>query len=143
MPITYIHYGADCFEPARVKLPETCLMSKPDGGLWACRQNAHITWKTWCEKEQFRVEQLEKHFTFTLAQGTRLLTIRRPQDLKPYLITTRLWSQLDLPSLLSDYDGMELLLPDQSNFSSSSLFNVWDINSLCVWRAEAIVPAHH
>ena len=78
--MTYIHYGNNEYIPfAGVR--NTRSWQKPIGGLWASREGDPNGWEAWCRKEEYQLHSLEKHFTFSLADGSRVLMLENEAHL--------------------------------------------------------------
>ena len=80
---TYVHYGADKFDRNH-PLSEP-MWDKP-AGLWASPVGAKWGWKDFCQSEKFHTERLDHSFSFQLKKGTRILTVRKPEDINDFLI---------------------------------------------------------
>ena len=106
MAAVYVHYGNDAFEseyfaPVRNNL----YFPKPEGGLWASREDDENGWAAWCRQERFKTFRLKHFFKFTLAPDSRVLTLESEDQL------------LDLPKLKpwkpKDLRWMYELKPDE------------------------------
>ena len=158
----YIHYGSDEFIPW-TSIRNLRGFQKPEGGLWASREGDPNGWEAWCQKEGFLLERLQKCFRFTLAEGSRVLTLEnedqlidlpkqepwKPKDLswmeklEPDQIPTREqldelyrpnWCVLDFEELRKKYDAIEMI--NAGAFLHS--LNLWDCNSILVMNADVV-----
>ena len=145
----YIHYGSDVFDP-KITLEakyakrfwDTGCYIKP-GGLWASPENAYISWKEWCESEDFHTDRLDKSFRFHLKDGARVLDIFKLLDLRGYTVhgATPFGHNLylDLDMIYRDYDAMEVHHEDNYwELHGSTIFNAWDVDSICVWNPDVV-----
>ena len=134
----YIHYGHDEFRiPDPIKNRE-CLFTKPKGGLWASRKDDEDGWKTWCEREEFRLETFDSSFEFTLKDSANVLVLSdldqldilpklNPWD-EPYDKSEFSTCYLDFVKLAQKYDAIELV--DICKFYWA-LYG-WDCNSILI-----------
>ena len=139
----YIHYGDDTF---RIPHPivNRQFFTKPRGGLWASRKDGDMTWKDWCESEEFHLDRLNMSFEFTLKDDARILTLSDPEQLldlpkTPYLDPVRwpcecLSVYLDFEKLKEQYDAIEL-----TNICGFywSLYG-WDCNSILIMNPDIV-----
>ena len=181
----YIHFGHSHFIPAlfspirnrrfafdyrsvpiehRKLVEDIQYQPKPEGGLWASRIDDPNGWKAWCRNNHFRIDELDRFFTFSLCQGSRVVTIAsqddliglpmqkawKPKDLtwlneiKPGEIPTldqlnELYSKnpcfLDFEKLVSQgIDALEIT--DWSSVADA--FPLWDCNSLLILNSKVI-----
>jgi len=148
----YRHYGAEKFDPNHV-YTKGCSF-KPLG-LYASPQNSKKfwVWKNWCIGEQFCTGSLNIWFDFRLSKDAKILKIRKLSDVKDYLIpdgrnTFRFFDwditecmKLDLKKIYRDYDAMLLIHGDNyEELHYSHLFNWWDVDSICVWNLDKVIP---
>ncbi len=146
----YIHYNSNAYDKERLKKALTTerlygRSFKPHG-LWASPVNAEIGWKEWCEDQDFHVDRLEKSFEFTLSPEAKVLTINKLEDAADFLIVdymgwyTTLYN-LNHSLIYSRYDAMEVIMSsDYINLHGNNVFNPWDVDSICIWNPEIIVP---
>ena len=50
--------------------------------MWGSPINSKNGWKNWCECNDFDVERLNKSFTFTLKEGSKVLYVRNDNELQ-------------------------------------------------------------
>ena len=161
--MTYIHYGSNEYIPfAGVR--NTRSWQKPIGGLWASREGDPNGWEAWCRKEEYQLHSLEKHFTFSLADGSRVLMLEneaqlvdlpklqpwQPKDLSwmeklgPDEIPTQEqmdewlrpnWCLLDFEKLAITYDAIEMI--NAGSFQHS--LNLWDCNCILVMNPDIVL----
>lgn len=116
----YIHYGDDQFRTMN-PIANRSYFTKPRGGLWASRENdpeqeeRGLTWRRWCEKEEFRLDQFDRYFLFKLKEGAKVLELDSVEQLEnlpklaPYNKNDE-WSEcrLDFEKLAKEYDAIEV-----------------------------------
>lgn len=72
----YVHYGHKNFDNDLFKpIKNISNFSKPKGGLWASRLDAKYGWREWCNDEEFRKNDEENAFRFTLSDYAKILYI--------------------------------------------------------------------
>lgn len=149
----YIHYGCDHFDFNKLytqyleAMNDFCnqnnFLNKPPIGLWASPVNGHLTWKDWCEAEDFHTDRLDKSFTFTLTDSAKVLMVRSMDDAKEYIMTmldkyhTRF---VDFEKIMRNFDAMELCHDDNymELHSYPGMFNSWDVDSIVVWNPKVV-----
>jgi hypothetical protein len=147
----YRHYGADKFDPNHI-YTKTGLY-KPLG-LYASPQNSKKfwVWKNWCIGNEYSTGSLDIWFDFRLTKDAKVLKIRKPSDVKDYLIDDPNsynifdWDitdgkLLDLDRLYKDYDAMLVIHGnDYNELHFSHLFYGWDVDSICIWNLDKVIP---
>jgi len=162
----YIHYGSDKFDPERFMPVDDSYfdnynpimdINKPHHGvgLWASPVSCYISWKEWCENEDFHTERLQSHFEFTLKPEAKVLTIKCLNDIEPYtntiaalkshdykgIITPWDYKRLaiDFKAIFDKFDAMELVHSPKTYMElHDGLFNAWDVDSIIIWNKEVI-----
>lgn len=146
----FIHYGSDKFDPNHQYKPFWC--NRKPVGLWASAEKAPYGWKEWCEGEQFHTESLEKYFKFTLVKSAKILQIHKEKDIIPYLkdydpdrerffnSITDLNDELNLEKLYAEFDGIEVFMSEDYSHFHNGMFNLWDVDSICIWNLEKVRP---
>lgn len=76
----YIHYGDDLFRTPN-PIRNIDLFTKPHGGLWASRKDDEFGWKDWCEMEEFRLDEFDRSFEFSLKDSARILVLENLDQL--------------------------------------------------------------
>ena len=161
--ITYIHYGSDHFYPEYfTPVRNGGFGTKPlqGTGLWGSRIDDEYGWKSWCRRNHFKLESLDKHFLFQLPDSN-ILTLTDPSQLtnlptlhpwkpkEPLRVETGQlptmeqleewfipnWCYLDFEKLAETYDAIELR--DSDAFSDA--LAAWDCDSILVLRADRVV----
>jgi len=158
----YIHYGSNEYIPfAGVRNIRN--WQKPEGGLWASREGDPDGWEAWCRKEGYQLHLLEKHFSFSLVSGSRVLPLEnetqlidlpkqkpwQPKDLS-WMETLRAdqiptpeqldewlspnWCLLDFEILAKRYDAIEMI--NAGAFRSS--LSLWDCNCILVMNPDVV-----
>ena len=151
---TYIHYGTNYFNPNHPLGKDRSL--KPSG-LWASPRYSDWGWRSWCEREEFRIGSLDKCFKFRLKKGTKILHINHLEDIVPYLVKTDDYERYKaiFPSLFEDptqgmelnsaklkeeYDGMEVHMSDNyGELHNSYMFYTYDVDSLVLWNLDKVI----
>ena len=147
MSVRYIHYGDDSFRPEAFEpVKNSTWLNKPVGGLWSSPIDAERGWKSWCEGEEFNLESLDKHFTFTLKDSARILTIEDVKDLSyiPMLLKkkcnygpdhTEYWP--DFEKIAKNYDA--ILFNVSKDYRLYWALYGWDCDTLLVLNPDVIV----
>lgn len=143
----YVHYGHDEFH-----LPDPIRNSnwrnKPIGGLWASRKDDPYGWKSWCEREEFRLHTFDQSFEFTLKDYANILVLSNRDQLDnlpkidshgiPELTYNKEdWKSecyLDFKKLKQDYDAIELTDVGQFYWA---LYG-WDCNSILIMNPDIV-----
>lgn len=146
----YIHYGANQFDRAILEKNARRNLGRIDWkpcGLWASPTNAQLSWKSWCEGEDWEGSDFSKHFCFELTPEAKVLHVRRMIDVVPYMAkspyesylpTPSAFSYLDYGRLCRDYDAIELHISDNYGELHERMFYTWDVDSICVWNPDVI-----
>ena len=143
----YIHYGSKTFDKDKIYLPKMPPHNKPMIGLWACRTDATLSWKDFCEREDFGVCSEDNSFKFTLSDKAKILEIHCVDDIanyiKPYIISDSIsiptMQKIDFDKIMEDeYDGIELFLSEDYFNLHFGIFYGWDADSIVVWNANVI-----
>ena len=150
----FIHYGADKFDPEHQYKPYWC--NRKPVGLWASAEKAQYGWKEWVEREQFHPESLEKEFKFTLSKQAKILQIHKEKEIIPFLknynpnrerlffnicgSVTDFEDELDIDKLYAKYDGIEVFMSEDYIHFHNGLFNLWDVDSICIWNLDKVRP---
>lgn len=145
----YIHYGndhfdLDIFKKKAANPRDNSFMNKPPFGFWASPVGCEYwAWREWCENEDWNTERLDKSFKFTLTKKARILTVRKREDIFPYLIesnTLCMKPVLDFNRIMAEYDGMELIHGNRYLELHDNEFYSWDVDSIVIWNPYIIVP---
>lgn len=148
----YVHYGNDTFDPLLVRYAKFnkrnggCGRYRKPGGLWASPVDAWISWKEWCEGEDFHTDRLDSFFTFTLKESAKVLDIYKLSDVDGYVKDLRYEGMedrpewyLDLDKIYDEFDAMEIHHEGHYiELHDSDIFNLWDVDSICVWNPDVI-----
>lgn len=133
----YIHYGHENFDKTKfepIKNKEEWI--KPDGGLWACRENSDNSWKEWCEDLEWE-DKLKKHFTFTLKENANVLIIASSSQLETLpKAKSGAYTMLDFEELAKQYDAIEILISKDIKLHFK-LYG-WDCDSILIMNPEVI-----
>lgn len=154
----YRHYGNNKFDKDNfIKVTNALYSNKPKGGLWASpTKDVDLSWKEWCEQEEFKLGSLDKHFDFTLKDNAKVLTITSIKDLDPLPLrededaTSNVWVNLDFETIAKEYDAMMVYLyRDTSSeeeyyktlIRDNSLYYKlygWDVDSIVVFNPDIV-----
>lgn len=142
----YIHYGDDKFEkPGSIRNLDQ--FTKPSGGFWASRKGDPFGWKRWCEREDFRLNRLERSFEFVLKDFAKVAVLSNSKDLipmpklkdswKPHKDSHDLfvdWCCLDFEALSKIYDAIEITNIRELYWD---LYG-WDCNSILIMNPDIV-----
>ena len=151
---TYIHYGSKQFDKERfVPILNRYPRNKPIGGLWASEVDAPISWRNWCEQNEFYPERNTEDncFRFNLADNAKILTLRCVNDVKllPQLSNERFGHYFpDFQEIIKQgYDVIDYRLSDDTgancNLYHGDLYYAlygWDCDSILVLNPDVIIP---
>lgn len=152
----FIHFGYEKFNPSIINFrPQSALymekcVHKPIG-LWASprtnTENKNIytsDWSEWCDENDFNTGSLNKGFTFTLKGNAKILVINKPEDILPYVKETceglNMFNlcEIDFERIYNEFDGMYVAFSENYIKFHMSIFNGYDVDSLCIWNADVI-----
>lgn len=153
----FISYGTDKLDLNSVKPIETGKSplkyriavgrNKPYGGLWASPLTSTKGWGEWCSDNGFRLDTLSHHFIFKLSPDANIYVIDTMGDLNDISTMKDEYGRrsMDFHRLSMEFDGVFVTadavssLRMHDDMSLSDLYS-WDVESLCVWNADVIVP---
>lgn len=99
------------------------------------------TWKTWCIASDYRMETLNYHMKFKIRKDARILRIERLEDVGFFLCEECGNKILNQEKIQRCFDGMELYHGvNGKNYwiLHEGMFNLWDVDSICVWNPDVI-----
>lgn len=147
----YVFCGSDHFDRS-IFIPitnEPYPWIKPLGGMWSSPVDSDNTWEDYCRGNYFRLESLDKHFRFILAEGSKVLRIRSNKDLDelysqgykrsdfdqyPYLHDDMYY--LDFEKILANgYDAIQVTMTNETYWS---LYG-WDCDTLLVLNPDCVI----
>ena len=148
----YRHYGSKDFSIAKIEESlsgEGRMSQNKPQGLWACPTNAERSWESFfleewhtefsdAEKEDFR----SNFFEFEISSDANILHINREEDISEYKMCVphfEFIELLDVEKLRDDYDGIAFHI-DKNPDLYWGFFYGWDVESVCVWNADVIIP---
>lgn len=136
----YIHYGHKSFDRNKFdSIKNRPELPKPFGGIWACRTDADLSWKNWCEDTEFGAN-LKDNFIFTLSKNARILVISDSKDLEKLptigTYTREIYCCLDFEKLAEEYDAIEIYAG--SNRDLYFKFYGWDCDSILIMNPDII-----
>lgn len=136
----YIHYGDDKFR-APNPICNCNYFTKPYGGLWASKKGDELGWKSWCEREEFRLDTFDQSFEFTLKDWAKVLVLENEDQLDAlpklgdYIKGSRwLHCHLDFEKLAQEFDAIELADIDKLYWA---LYG-WDCNSILIMNPDIV-----
>ncbi len=143
----YVHYGSNRFERELFLMPMNRLdfvISKPFGGMWASNIESEYGWKDWCEDNEFRLDELQSNFRFTLSNEANVFHIKNAEDIRklplidnPYAMTIH--KVIDFEKCIQlGIDAIELHLSEDR----SLYFDLygWDCDSILILNPHIIEP---
>lgn len=124
----------------------TATLNKCHNGLWACPLESTYGWKEWCEKEEFFIGN--NLFTFKLKDNAKIYVIDNYEDLeKISTLKDRFGMRyINFKQLLdNNYDGIyasENAVKSLRYINDGSIQDLssWDVESLCVFNPNVIIP---
>lgn len=115
-------------------------------GLWVSVDGPD-DWKSWCEGEEFRLEQLKYAYRVTLRETARVLYIKTPEEIDEFtlkhgfsLTASRYVHSIRWGDLKKDYDAIIIAPYQWSRRLSNHCFwyYPWDCASGCIWNMSII-----
>lgn len=143
----YIHYGNDHFDELLfcriINRPYT---NKPLGGLWSSPVESDITWKEWCEAEEFKECDEKNSFKFKLKPEAKVLVLENKDDLvnlprvKTDLSYITMNIDIDFEALAKEYDAIMVYVRRGKDYFSSLYHELygWDCDTLLVMNKKVI-----
>ena len=144
----YVHYGNDHFDLDKFKEKinlgrDNYYLNKPPYGLWGSPVCTDLSWRDWCEGEEFHLDSLNSHFIFSVKDTAKILTVKKDKDIWKYLkqYPKMHSSYLDFNVIMKEYDGMELIHADNywELHTNPGRFNMWDVDSIVIWNPNVII----
>lgn len=143
----YVHYGNDHFDESlfcRIRNRE--YSNKPFGGLWASPEESDITWKEWCDFEEFRKYDENDCFKFKLKPNAKVLVLECKDDLANLprvevdLTYISMNIDIDFEKLAEDYDAIMVYIRRGKEYFDSLYHELygWDCDTLLVMNKEII-----
>lgn len=83
--IDCIHYGSSAYDPSKFKPICDRHWIKPDGGLWGSPVSSDHSWMSWCESEEFHMEQLKQSFQFTFKGSLFVINSEEDMNRLPWI----------------------------------------------------------
>ncbi len=141
----FVAYGTDKYDENKFKNADientfTLINNKPFGGLWASPLDSKWGWGHFCSSEEFRLNTLGKHFLFKLKPNAKIYVIDNQEDYKKI---AGLYNHINYRKLMiNHYDGIFMTLNGLNAASKidSSAVSAWDVESLCVFNKNIIIP---
>lgn len=140
----YIHYGSNKFDINKFnKIKNKDFFVKPFGGLWASDINSKLSWKDWCEYEEYNLENLKENFIFSLKENSKVLTITNCEQLNNLPVAEQKFDlklsgfiMLDFEKLSKEYDAIEVLI--SNDYKLNWCLCGWDCDSILIMNPEII-----
>lgn len=146
----YIHYNSSSYDKDRLirglNNPAYHIRHDKPHGLWASPINSSLSWKIWCENEEFNLESLNDSFRFKLDKNAKVLMVNYLDNVKDYLIELddgfySINYKLDLDKIYAEYDAMQVNFNrDFVRLHNNNVFYTWDCDSICIWNPDIIKP---
>ena len=148
MKTIYRHYGSDHFDNTLVKpIKNRDTWGKPSGGFWASSVDAKVSWREWCESEDYNMQKLKKSFDFTLRDNAKILHIKSKADFEkikhehPDWFIEPKWgfiekAFLDFEKLSNLFDAIEI----NAGSDRELYFNFygWDCDSIVIFNLNCV-----
>lgn len=151
--IKFIHYGANHFNLNKFKsILETdakhrYFINRRQGGLWASPIKSNNSWRDYCKRDRWNLENFKKSFVFRLKHTAKVLVINSKQDFLDALEDYPYPSSgediyLDFDLIQRDYDAM--FLTDKGHYSNywhpdnRSDMNSWSCESIQIFNPDCI-----
>lgn len=141
----FISFGTDKFDRSSVKPVDydrmARLLNKPKGGLWVSPIDSKFGWSDFLDRDNFSLHTLGRHFVFRLSGSADIFVIDKRSDIYGWVDGR----SVDFKRIASEFDGVYLTyngLCDLGGVCSRDFegFGTWDVESLCVWNPDVIVP---
>ena len=144
----YRHYGNNHFDNTLVKpVKNRDTWGKPTGGFWASRVDAGVSWKDWCENEEYELTRLNEHFDFVLKEETKVLKITNKSELEELRQEHQDWfvkpkwdfidkPYLDFEKLSKIYDAIEINAGSDRDLYFD--FYGWDCDSIVIFNFRCV-----
>lgn len=148
----YIHYGSKKFNEKKFEQIKNINFVKPKGGLWASNINSKYGWKSWTERENFRVNEYNDNnfFKFKIKDESKVLVITDSNQLDKLPKAEKFkgffdaFTLIDFEKLSKKYDAIEVLFSEEKvnmlNYTDSLYYKLygWDCDSILVMNKDAI-----
>ena len=148
---TYIHYGSYKFDINKFNpVINSEWTNKPYGGLWASPVECkNISWYDWCINNDFHTEKLDKSFTFTLKDDSKIFTLSSVYDVvklykiagiipesyrRKYMLATDPFNCVEL--MLRGYQAIEF---ECNNYQMYDAMYGWDVDSILILDPSIII----
>ena len=148
----FISFGTSNYDKNKFKQVDanhelTKLRNKPFGGLWASPIKTKYGWSDFCDSENFKLKSLAEHFIFKIDENAKIYIIDNEEDLKKISFSKGQFGNynIDFKFLIdSDFDGIFVTYNAISNlkygFDNINGLDTWDVESLCVFNPDIIIP---
>ena len=150
--IIFVAFGSEKFDlnkvrPVNLSSKRTLMRNKPEGGVWASPLTSKNGWADWCNSNKFRLKSLSQHFLFTIKPEAKIYVIDTFDDLKQ-ISTLRNYSGEKAINFQMLYDngcdGIFVTAKAASELryveSGYADLYAWDVESICVFNSNVIVP---
>lgn len=149
--IIFVAFGTDKFDPNKVtpvNLDSRLVhaRNKPSGGVWASPLTSKKGWADYCNANQFRLRSLSKHFLFSIKPQAKIYVIDTLEDLKQVanIMDYGLYVINFMMIYHNGYDGIFVTANAASKlrdgYGRYAGLDSWDVESICVFNNDIIVP---
>ena len=149
--VTYLNepYDISKFKPIEYDM-FTQIVNKCRYGLWACPYDTRYGWKEFCEDNDFKKINPDNAFFFKLKPSAKIYSIHELEDIENISTAKNRigLSCIDFNRLIKEgYDGIYVSEEAAIKFhdfvkQGIADLNVWDIESLCVFNPNVIIPVN-
>lgn len=116
-------------------------------GFWVSDQDAEVNWKTWCHKEEFRLDNFVYAHDITLTEKAKILRLSSAEEIDVF---TRKYSErednfisnlhIHWEEVAENFQGI-IITPyiwERRLDGGADWYYGWDCASGCIWDANAI-----
>lgn len=140
----YKHYGHTSFDKSAFEpIKNIPMLTKPNGGFWACKDDAEASWKEYCDEATTISIDENNFFCFVLSDDAKVLKIDSYEILeglpqfKNSLRSVSQWVFLDFEKLSLEYDAIEVLI-SEDHAIYDALYG-WDVDSILIMNPDIII----
>lgn len=143
----YVHYGNSEFRPELLYGPHNQrYRNKPAHALWASPKDAKLSWKEWCENEDFNTDRLIEYFEFTLKDSAKIFVVDSVEKERTLPIQDdgfdgldNFFRNYDFDKIKADgYDAVECCLSDCWRLYDEMC--TWDCDSIAILNPDVVEP---
>src|SRR5579872_5717959 len=146
-----VHYSKEIISLSDLHLDKQDIthnhFAKPSG-FWVSDDDCEENWKSWCESEEFQVENLKYAHDVKLNTEANILYLRNANDIDKFsnLYSKKLCfgspdlKKIDWAKVAQDFEGI-IITPYiwERRFQTDAVwYYTWDCASGCIWNIDAI-----